>query len=280
MAGLVQVVDGCLKDLGFRHWKKSMIGFGADGASVNLGKQQGVAAILKREIFHLIDIHCLPHRLELSMLEMQQECKFVQNVYDILHPVWKTYLYSPKSRQELDASGREVGLDVRKPRPVKGSRWLPHVSGVLQVFIKPQKGGNMSCDPAHYAAVLTHMEHLVTTSTKSDVKGRAKFITKTVSFVCFCHFLADLFDILSKLSVQFQQSELILPCAVSLLEETVSNITLLSKRPVPGGGLHTFMSSLQACNGRFMFQGIILSGDASGLTPVEVTLTNGVGTQI
>ena len=150
------------------------------------------------------------------------------------------------------------------------------------MFIKPQKGGNMSCDPAHYAAVLTHMEHLVTTSTKSDVKGRAKFITKamkTVSFVCFCHFLADLFDILSKLSVQFQQNELILPCAVSLLE-TISNITLLSKRPVPGGGLHTFMSSLQACNGPFMFQGIILSGDASGLTPVEVTLTNGVGAQI
>ena len=115
-----------------------MIGFGADGASVNLGKRQGVAAILEREIFHLVDIHC----------------------------------------------------------------------------------------------------------------------------------------------VQFQQNELILPCAVFLLEETVSNIIRLSKRPVPGGRLHTFMSSFQACNGPFMFQGIILSGDASGLTPVEITHTNGVGAQI
>lgn len=51
-----------------------MIGLGADGASVTLGKRHGVAAILKREISHLIDIHCLPHRLELSMLEMQREC--------------------------------------------------------------------------------------------------------------------------------------------------------------------------------------------------------------
>ena len=40
------------------------------------------------------------------------------------------------------------------------------------------------------------------------------------------------------------------------------------------------MSSLQACNGFFMFQGIILSGDASSLTPVEVIHTNGVGAQI
>ena len=133
--------------------------------------------------------------------------------------------------------GKELGLDVLKPIPVKGSRWLPHVSGV---FIKPQKDGNicMSRDPAQYAAVLTHMEHLATTSTNSDVKGRAKFIIKamkTVSFVCFCHFLADLFEVLSKLSVQFERNELILPCAVSLLEETVSNITLLCKRPVSAG---------------------------------------------
>ena len=150
-------------------------------------------------------------------------------------------------------------------------------------FIKPQKDGNMSRDPAQYAAVLTHMEHIATTSTNSDAKGRAKFIIKamkTVSFVCFCHFLADLFDVLSKLSVQFQRNELTLPCAVSLLEETVSNITLLCKQPVLGGRHHTFLSNLQTCNGSFMFQGIILSGDDSGLSPVEITHTDGVGAQI
>lgn len=153
-------------------------------------------------------------------------------------PVWKTYHYSPKSRRELDALGNELGLDDFEPRSVKGSRWLPHVSGAVRVFIKPQKDGKMSRDPAQYAAALTHMEHLATTSTNSDVNGGAKYITKamkTVSFVCFCHFFADLFDVLSKLSVQFQRNELTLPCAVSLLEETVSNITLLCKQPVPGG---------------------------------------------
>lgn len=40
------------------------------------------------------------------------------------------------------------------------------------------------------------------------------------------------------------------------------------------------MSSLHACDGPFMFQGIILSGDASGLTPVKITHTNGVGAQV
>ena len=72
LAGFVQVINNCFADLGLKEWKKSTIGFGEDGASVNLGRRQGVASILKQEVDHLIDIHCLPHRLELSMLEMQQ----------------------------------------------------------------------------------------------------------------------------------------------------------------------------------------------------------------
>ena len=161
--------------------------------------------MLKRDTTHLIDIHCLPHWLELSMLELQYECQFVQNMYDILHLVWKTYHYIPKCRRELDALGKELGLDVLKPRPVKGSRWLPRVSWALKVFTKPQKAGNVTHYSVQYAAVLTHMEHPASANT--DVKGRAKFIikaTKTVSFVSFCHFLADLFDVLSKLNLKFQ----------------------------------------------------------------------------
>lgn len=183
LAGLNQIVDNCFLELGVKDWKQSTIGFGADGASVNLGKRQGVASLLKREVSHLIDIHCLPHRLELSILEMQRECKYVKEVYDILHLVWKTYHYSPKSKRELKVLGDELGLDVLKPRPVKGSRWLPLVSGALRVFIKPVKEGSIPSDPAQYAAVLAHMEHLATTSTNADVKGRAKFITKAMKYL-------------------------------------------------------------------------------------------------
>ena len=266
-----------------KEWKKSTIGFGADGASVNLGKRRGVASLLKREVHHLIDIHCLPHRLELSMLEMQQQCKYVKEVYDILHLVWKTYHFSPKSKRELTALGNELGLDVLKPRPVKGSRWLPHVSGALRVFIKPVKDGSIRSDPAQYAAVLAHMEHLATTSANADVKGRAKFIAKAMkkaSLVTFCHFLSDLFDVLSKLSFHFQRNDLILPSAVSLLEEALSSISLLAKRPVRGGRLQAFLGSLSTSDSCSLFQGITLSGDLSGITTEEIDEKAGVGAQI
>ena len=35
-----------------------MVGFGADGASVMMGHKGGVAALLKADVPHLIDIHC------------------------------------------------------------------------------------------------------------------------------------------------------------------------------------------------------------------------------
>ena len=62
-----------------------MIGFSADGASVNLGKNTGVAAKLKEDAPWLIDIHCLAHRLELALLELQRYCAFGEKIYEVLH---------------------------------------------------------------------------------------------------------------------------------------------------------------------------------------------------
>jgi len=65
-----------------------------------------------------------------------------------------------------------------------------------------------------YTAVLIHMEHLSTTSKSVEIKERAKFIAvkmRDAQFVAFCHFLADLFSVLSKLSLQTQRNDLILP---------------------------------------------------------------------
>ena len=45
--------------------KHTMVGFGADGASVNMGKK-GVAARLRVDKPWLVTVHCFNHRLELS----------------------------------------------------------------------------------------------------------------------------------------------------------------------------------------------------------------------
>lgn len=192
---------------GILEWKDKLVGIGADGASVNLGKKGGVAALLRRDVPYLIDFHCLPHRLELALLEMQRSCRQVEIIYEVLQMIWKTYHYSPRSTREVQAIGNELGVSVLKPMQVSGTRWLPHISRALKVLITSNSDGS-----GQYAAVLCHMEHLSATSKNADIKGRAKFVSKkmrSVSFAAFCHFLADMFAIISKLSLKMQRNDLI-----------------------------------------------------------------------
>ena len=187
-----------------------------------------MAAKLKEDTPWLIDIHCLPHHLELALLELQRSCAFVEKVYEVLHLIWKTYHFSPKSTRELKAVADTMGIGVLKPGQVKGTRWLPHVSRTLKSLIKPRKGDPHN-DPGQHAAVLQHMEHLASTSQKADIKGRAKYVApamKDVHFLAFCHFLADLFSILETVSLKFQQNDLILPSAVSLPRETYAKVSV------------------------------------------------------
>ena len=146
-------------------------------------------------------------------------------VYDVLQLIWKTYHYSPKSTRELKALASVLGVNILKPTQVSGTRWLPHISHALNVLIKPVGDGS-----GQYAALLCHMDHLSIASKNTDIKGRAKFISekmRSVSFTAFCHFLADMFGIISKLSLKMQRNDLILPVAVSLLHETVTNVQVL-----------------------------------------------------
>ena len=114
-----------------------VVAFGADSASVNLGKKGGVAALIRKDIPYLVDFHCLPHKLELALLEMQRSCKLVEEVYDVLNLVWKNYHFSPKSTHDLKDLAGELGVNVLKPNQVTGTQWLTHVTRALKVFIKP-----------------------------------------------------------------------------------------------------------------------------------------------
>ena len=65
--GILDTVKESFEGVGILEWKDKLVGIGADGASVNLRKKGGVAALLRQDIQYLIDFHCLPHRLELAV---------------------------------------------------------------------------------------------------------------------------------------------------------------------------------------------------------------------
>ena len=53
------------------------MGWGTDGASVNMGCRGGLDVLLKEDIPYLVQIHCVAHKLELGVLDA---CKGVQYI--------------------------------------------------------------------------------------------------------------------------------------------------------------------------------------------------------
>ena len=66
---ILEIIDHILLTIGLIEWKDKVVGFGADGASVMMGHKGGVVALLKADVPNLIDIHCVAHRLQLSVLD-------------------------------------------------------------------------------------------------------------------------------------------------------------------------------------------------------------------
>lgn len=146
------------------------------------------------------------------------------------------------------------------------------------MFIKPVK------EESQYAAVLQHMEHLASTSPKAEIKGRALNVSramKEASFVAFCHFLADMFQILGKLSLHFQRNDLILPSTLSILKETIANIKCLTKRLISGGRMVALLKSFQnQQSDPQMFQGIQLKQSNVSRRASRIHYSNAVQTSI
>lgn len=182
-------------------------------------------------------------RLELAVMNMIKKNDKAAKVMEVLHLIYKTYHYSPKSRRELKSIGNELDVRVRNPARVKGTRWSPHVEKALKIMLKPTADNAVG----QYAIIFQHMEHLASTSKNSDVKGRAVNVVrnmKKIQFIAFAHFLLDLLGFITELSLALQSNKLILHTAVSAIKSCITSIEAIRGRPKPGGYHETFLCNV------------------------------------
>ncbi|CAM2119846.1 unnamed protein product [Caretta caretta] len=85
-----------------------MVMFTSDGASVMLGKLNGVADQLKRDIPHLVKQHCVAHREDLGTSDAWKEVKLIRDIETLMRTVYKVFCRSSRRKckfQEIvDAS--------------------------------------------------------------------------------------------------------------------------------------------------------------------------------
>ena len=103
---------------------QKMVMLASDSASVMLGKNNGVAAILKREIPHLYEQHCVAQREELAVEDAWKELSLMQDIETLLRTVYTMFSRSSVKNEKFRKLANVLESDVVAFRPLHDARWL------------------------------------------------------------------------------------------------------------------------------------------------------------
>ena len=247
--GVLRAIEGVFESAELFDWKEKLVAIGSDGASVNIGKKKGISALLTNQKNHVVTMHCVAHRLELAVLDVVKSDQNLKYVSEMLYLLYKHYHYSPKALGEMKRVAEALNLSCLKPVRSSGTRWTPHMHQALQILIKS------------FAAIMAHMETVASVEYKAtpEVKGRAKNIVnhltqfKTLQFI---HFLLDVLEIISVLSLNFQKNAVSLAEVLSSI--STADLKLTELKYSAGSYLQEFHSKLKqdGPTGIFTYEGI------------------------
>ena len=92
--------------------------------------------MLKRTHPYLVAIHCLAHRLELSIKDGFKQNKLYDKAITLLLGLYYHYKKSSKQKKELVRAFESVKQSVIFPTRVSGTRWIPHIMSSLTAFFR------------------------------------------------------------------------------------------------------------------------------------------------
>ena len=147
--GVLQAIEEAVKGVD-QNWKQKAVSLGSDGASVMVGKNSGVYALLKREIPYLLSLHCVAHKLELAFQDAAKDVVLFREAKEPLQGLWKYYHYSPKAVRELKELAQSVGDRAYRTVKADGTRWVPHLERALTVLLTK-----------NFQLIVLHFEHAV-----------------------------------------------------------------------------------------------------------------------
>ncbi|XP_046901190.1 zinc finger protein 862-like [Hypomesus transpacificus] len=225
--GILHCIRSLLISKGIPNWTDHLVGFGADGASVNFGCRQGIYTKLKMDMPWLIGIHCLAHRLELACKNAFQGTYFNQEIDGFLSFYTSFYRGSGKRRRELDRLAELLDESVLTPTRVDGTRWVDHRRRALKALET-----NIPAVIAHLSEVGSDQRQDIKKADAARVRGWLKKV-KSNEFLLHIGLYMDVLDELSHLSLQFQKDSISLPTAVEAIETSKEVLKDMAKGDGP-----------------------------------------------
>lgn len=196
-----------------QHW----VSFVSDGASVLLGKKNGVAKKLKDKYPLIFSWHCMNHRLELAVNDSLKDVSATNHFKCFIDSLYVLYNGSPKNQTELREICHDLDVLFLKIGRVLSVRWVASswraVNVVWKIF------------PALY-------NHLYTASNDSnrDSKTKNKYIgllkkLASPEFVNDLAIMCDVLQELSNLSIELQSRTITLMQAEQSIKRCIRVIT-------------------------------------------------------
>ena len=136
-------------EVGLDNWRTHLASMGTDGASVNTGEQNGLIAIMRRDLPWLVGIWCVAHLFERGLLSSLKEEKFLTNIKEVLQGLYKHYQLSPKATKELKEVASALNENTLKPVNILGN----------QVGTTPNEGIRCSSEKECQKCVHTLVSH-------------------------------------------------------------------------------------------------------------------------
>ena len=96
----------------------------SDGASVMLGRRNGLAALLKRSVPHLSEQHCVAHREDLALSASWKDNSSLKKLDVLLRTVYTLFSRSSVETAALAELASVNEVDVLSFRPIQEVRWL------------------------------------------------------------------------------------------------------------------------------------------------------------
>ena len=224
--GLFACLKAGLDYVGVSDWESKLIGFGCDGANVNMGAR-GLRGFLQLSMPWIVVFWCLAHRLELALKDALKNTYFSQ-VDELLLRIYYLYEKSPKKCHELDDVVMELKhclepSEIPKEggnRPLRacGTRFIAHKVLALGRLID------------RFGAYISHLSSLTEDSTvravdKQKITGYIrKWRDAKMLFGC-----AYFYDILKPMSVLCKALQADEVCVVQALESILKTSKAVEK---------------------------------------------------
>ena len=225
--GLYECFVRALNYVGVTDWENRLVGFGCDGASVNMGAN-GLRGYLEKAVPWVFVFWCLAHRLELALKDALKATLFT-TIDDMLLRLYFLYEKSPKKRLELDAvvvSLRECLESTDLPmeggnRPLRacGTRFITHKVAAIGRLLD------------RYGAYIAHLTSLTEDSSvrladRQRIKGYLLKWAET-KIVLGCALFHDILKPAAIMCKGLQDDELCVVGAIEAVLKTAQEITCL-----------------------------------------------------